>query len=611
MKEGNNLSYVTKMGAYGLAVAAAFAVALAVLLSVSSTSTVEAADPESVPQDGKSILTAVSGELVRFSISDSSTASGSFTHSSATNEGQILLCSDAETSETGFASSCDKEGADTSVSVEIQADADSPKGTIVIDVTPIGQGTASTDFVHVTVAPVPTTLKVDTTGADFKGSIPASGVDDEQPAPSTMTVQLLDEDDAAIVGTEITVVTSIGDLTLTGCAARGTCSFDSAATATDVLFVGDGTPGVATITFTSGDLTETVDIILHGAPKGITAVPDQGSVESGGAVFVVVTITDSAGNGVGGQAPEVVTTGKNAPAGPDKKATVISNDEAVPKPNSSATAKDALPSCGDDGDQATTDGTNGDGQCAVELYATKKGNDRDGDGDGAADTTTATRGEHTLSVTLAGITPAANAVASFSVFVSGAPASITTDAPPRVDPLSTTKITLTAVDDEDVRVGGQSYSVVKIEGDGAITKGASGTTQDGSATFTFVAPRSGVTAFLLTVGSETDTVEVAIGEAMDEAVVVEDPPDEPPSLSEAPSATGVTLTSFSGGTVEELKTALTAACSGDGVSAYTTSGGAWNTFIPGAPAQLNATFSELYAAGIPEGKILLVANCGG
>ena len=33
MKEGHNLSYVTKMGAYGLAVAAAFAVALAVLLS--------------------------------------------------------------------------------------------------------------------------------------------------------------------------------------------------------------------------------------------------------------------------------------------------------------------------------------------------------------------------------------------------------------------------------------------------------------------------------------------------------------------------------------------------------------------------------------------------
>ena len=47
MKEGRNLSYVTKMGAYGLAVAAAFAVALAVLLSVSSTSTVEAEDRRS------------------------------------------------------------------------------------------------------------------------------------------------------------------------------------------------------------------------------------------------------------------------------------------------------------------------------------------------------------------------------------------------------------------------------------------------------------------------------------------------------------------------------------------------------------------------------------
>ena len=44
MKEGQNLSYVTRIGAYGFAVVAAFAVALAVLLSAASTA--EAVAPE-------------------------------------------------------------------------------------------------------------------------------------------------------------------------------------------------------------------------------------------------------------------------------------------------------------------------------------------------------------------------------------------------------------------------------------------------------------------------------------------------------------------------------------------------------------------------------------
>ena len=136
MKEGQNLSYVTRIGAYGLAVAAAFAVALAVLLSVSSTSTVEAAVlpatdtadgsvtplPEGGVDGGAKVWTTkVTADLATFVVSqEDSSASGGFTHGTATNSGQRLTCNDN--------SDCDKDDADNSIQVELQVDADSPNG---------------------------------------------------------------------------------------------------------------------------------------------------------------------------------------------------------------------------------------------------------------------------------------------------------------------------------------------------------------------------------------------------------------------------------------------------------------------------------------------------
>ena len=155
--------YVTKLGAYGLTVAAAFAVALAVLLSVSTTQTAEAAtatNGAALPAAGvaggtKVYTTAVSGQLATFVIiQDDSTATGKFTHGTAVNSGQRVTCNDN--------ADCDKNDDIGSIQVEVQVDADSANGNIIIAVTAINDNASTTtaDFVRVKQAPVPTTLTV-------------------------------------------------------------------------------------------------------------------------------------------------------------------------------------------------------------------------------------------------------------------------------------------------------------------------------------------------------------------------------------------------------------------------------------------------------------------
>ena len=93
---------------------------------------------------------------------------------------------------------------------------------------------------------------------------------------------------------------------------------------------------------------------------------------------------------------------------------------------------------------------------------------------------------------------------------------------------------------------------------------------------------------------------------------MEDPPPEPPSLSPAPSATGFTLVNFSGGSVEELGTAVTTSCGGGGTAYATDYQGNWVSFIPAAmiPA-VNANFGALFSDGVPANTPLLIGNCGG
>ena len=80
-----------------------------------------------------------------------------------------------------------------------------------------------------------------------------------------------------------------------------------------------------------------------------------------------------------------------------------------------------------------------------------------------------------------------------------------------------------------------------------------------------------------------------------------------PSLTPAPAGS-VTLTSFSGGSVDDLKATL-AECGGD-VAAHATTDTGWVSYIPGAtiPAA-NAAFNAHFADGIPA-TIFQVTNCG-
>ena len=118
----------------------------------------------------------------------------------------------------------------------------------------------------------------------------------------------------------------------------------------------------------------------------------------------------------------------------------------------------AIPACGDDNTDTDADdgglqelfgpndgtgdageGTNDKGQCVVHVTAPEDTADADNN---------ATRGAHTLNFEIS-----ATVKASAVIEVAGKPASISTDAPDRVDPASVTEITVSVFDDEDVLVG--------------------------------------------------------------------------------------------------------------------------------------------------------------
>ena len=176
------MSYVTKLGAYGLAVAAAFAVALAVLLSV-STPTAEAAlqmknaAGELVTHNGS----AENGDTVyvqftnngyaTFTISTTGAASASFTHTDADLNGQSIVCGPVLAAAAEGA--CDAEADNQSVTVAVKIDDDSGKGVVFVKQEAItGDGTTTTDAISVSVKQVPTTLtaKAATSSIDSKGN---------------------------------------------------------------------------------------------------------------------------------------------------------------------------------------------------------------------------------------------------------------------------------------------------------------------------------------------------------------------------------------------------------------------------------------------------------
>ena len=110
----NRLQYVRKLGASALVIAAAFAVAFAVLISSATTAEADIVEPDTSPDragqftgsdvrvasasNGDTVYVLESTGLtgtVQFEITTSGSASASFAHSDAADDGQSIYCSPA------------------------------------------------------------------------------------------------------------------------------------------------------------------------------------------------------------------------------------------------------------------------------------------------------------------------------------------------------------------------------------------------------------------------------------------------------------------------------------------------------------------------------------
>ncbi|MYA15787.1 MAG: hypothetical protein F4Z28_02950 [Gammaproteobacteria bacterium] len=652
------------MGAYGLAVVAAFAVALAVLVSVSPTPTVDASietrnddgtytstgsDTTGAAQNGDTIYirNAATG-FVLFEIASIGSASASFVHGDASDDGQSLYCSPATTTPT-----CDVDTVDGGSTVAVKIDDDSGKGAIFVRHTVVATDVTTSDEITVSVAQVPTSLsvKANTSSIDAKG-------DDATPATAGRTyvdIRLLDENNKGIAAKSITVVSTrallqsvaaadgthaatdsrtvtVGALseTVTLTALTGSGSLAGTVTTTTdagtndvdtagyarVVVIGAGSPGISTITVTSGNLTATADIVLHGPVKTLSAELEQGAIEVGGMTRIVVTALDAGGNPVANQNVAVKTQGGVTP--PERLATPVGTSNTVNKDGGtvgSLADKGDLPACGDvtavTADPAAdppvvgvagSTGTNGSGQCVIQVTAP----------DNAGTATDAARGTHTITLVASNdgsAGPRGVNEPSVEVQVGGAPSSIESDAPDRIDPSTELTVNVTVSDDEGVRVGRVSIEAIQTAGDGTIITPIAEMTSDGRAKFTYLAPsRPGVAEFLVRTRGANNAVTASLPIIVE---IGEEAPVEPPAPepSDATLSGNAPLMIFSGGSVEDLDAAAQAACPG-GAAIWVHDGSSWQVYSTGAPAIANIGFSTAFAGGL-DMQAVWVSACEG
>ena len=671
------MSYVRKLGASALVIAAAFAVAFAVLIS-----SAKAEVYSNIPTDtsaGTEITAANNGDTVyikndngsdyvRFEIEATGSASASFTHSDAADDGQSILCRQGG---EGVSRLCDADtrvGGGGGITVALKIDDDSGKGVIFVKQTDVdGMATVTIDTIDITVAQVATKLTVTPSPKSIN-----SGQGSAEAGTTVLTLRLTDADGKGIAGESLTVIASHGALSIAtrptkwddldieagegvGFTGGGT-QVGSVATSADadgitnkdgagyaaVVLTGGGVPGVATVTVrvTSGTLTGSGDIVMFGPVKEITAEAEQSAIAVGESTFIVVTATDSAGNPVTDATASVKAQG--GIVAPTKAGIPVGKARDVNKDGGTkgTVQKGDIPACGtvplvDNAEAPAVNtfeaaGTNADGMCVLQITAT----DETGTDDDAG------RGEHTITIVASGDGADVKGIdeVELVIQVGGAPATISSDAPGRIDPSTELTVNISVVDDEGIAVGSVPIQVIKTAGDGAIITAAAASTSDGVAKFTYLAPSTpGVVEFLVRTKDKTPAAKVTsqlpiiinIAEAMEEVVepeVVEPEVVEPevvePEVVEpvepdvmvdptlAPAAAGsVTLTSFSGGSVEQLKAALSEC--GSGVAAHVTvSGVGWVSYVPGAaiPAA-NAPFNAQFADGIPAGTLFQVTNC--
>ena len=565
---------------------------------------------------GDTVQIAVSGALAQVSITG--TADG-VSASFPANGGQSINCGDDASCDTDDSEpeTAGNQNVPDQVRVDLKIAADSGEGYILVRVEGIGAGTntaAVTKVINVSKATLVGSLKISASPTTIAA---ADGT-------STLLVEVQNAagTPAGLNDQEVSLITSLGSLECVSDTETQACSVTTADydhdndTNTDVApggitatLNGKGVEGVATVTAILGNLRQTVEVTFYGTAKNLTAEPLQNSVEIGGDVYVVLTVTDDAGNPVSGQVIEPLTSPAVEVAGPSDDAVLVVTEKNTPAADSANDAvgvgysKDLIrtaaqggniPACGDDnvGFQASpsteafaTDGTNDKGQCVVHVMAPED------DASTANTDEAATRGMHTLNFEIS-----ATVKASATIEVAGKPASITTDALATVDPASVTEITVWVFDDDDVLVGITAVKVRKVGGDGLIEdQGEDGSemTADGQSKFTFIAPSSvGTSEILITAGDVSHRVMIAIGE----------PEDTGPSIYSLVSGAGSTYVSWQGGDASSSEFENVAGL----VVVWKWMGNAWVRYVsdPSVPASLKTDFA------LSNGDVLFVVSEG-
>ena len=628
------MSYVTRLGAYGLGAVTAFAVAFALLVSVSSTPTAEAATvelAETAPSindvaPGDTVGITVNGALAQVSITGTADGVGA---SFVANDGQSINCGDNASCDTddSDANTAGRQNVADQVRVALKIDDDAGEGYILVSVVGVGAATNTaqvTKVINVNKSTLVGSLKIKATPKTIAAADGESTL--------LIEVQNASATPAGLNGQEVSLVTTLGSLECVSGTETQACSVTTADydhdndTNTAVVpggitatLNGKGVEGQAVVTARLGTRTATATVTFYGTAKNLTAEPMQGSVEIGGDVYVVLTVTDGAGNPVAGQVIAPITTGAGDVSGPEGDDVVeVATTRDTPAADSATDsvgvgyskdfvhptdATKNLPACGNDavGDVApddavaelfATDGTNADGQCVVHVTAPKKGVD------GAE--ANATRGVHTLNFQIS-----ATVKASAEIEVAGSPASISTDAPTMVEPGSVTTITVSVFDDEDVLVGITSVKVRRVDGGGLIEdQGEDGSemTSNGQSKFTFIAPSSiGSSEILISAGDVDERVTIQIGEPE---------PEEPVEPEAAPSLTVQgNLGSFSGGSLDEFGAAVDAACPGGAVIWAQAADNSWVSYSSTAPDFANSSFNSSFSGGFAGQKFVWVSDC--
>ena len=537
--------------------------------------------------------------LFRFSVDPLSSAEASFHWKG----GQTLNCADNR--------DCDLDYANDRLLVRLDIAEDADEGTRVIveveNLTDTNRARARYVIPVIGDRQAATGLSVELASGS-SASRPASGDSGNAAHEAVFRVLLQDNRSppAGFAGGRLVVTTTRGVFRSTGfgtnCPASGvtSCTLTTDANGGRIHLRGDGQPGAARLTFRAAGFTATRDVTFYGAAARIAAAAEQSSVEVGGSVFVVVTVTDEAGNGIAGRTP-APGVGGNAVRGPRANAVTVTATDRAAK-DAAGTAND-IPAC--------RDGTDGDGRCVIRVTAP----------DAAGTLRDATLGTHTITVVGESPIPEAGRRAAVDVTVAGPPARVSADAPRRVEPGASADVTVTVTDARGQRVGAQSVLVRQVAGGGRLVGAGPAVTRDGQHVFAWRAPaRADIANFEVEIRAlDGDGAATASGRVLARTRFTIGAGDEAdaalPTLTPFPGF-GAALTLFGGGSLAGLRTVLAEGCSNDAVAVYATpptARGGYVAFIPNARIDaVNEPFRRAMADArgiVPAGTLLLVTDC--